>query len=123
MNTHQQTAKETIENLKKIQGISKIILYGSVLKEQEKKDSDIDIAIVLDDIMKGTPLDMEGLPTNTHYKIQQIKKKIEKQNKKKLHIVMYWESEYEKGILLESENKKPGKLCEEGKIVYDGYDN
>ncbi|MBU1850460.1 MAG: nucleotidyltransferase domain-containing protein [Nanoarchaeota archaeon] len=76
MNTHQQTAKETIENLKKIQGISKIILYGSVLKEQEKKDSDIDIAIVLDDIMKGTPLDMEGLPTNTHYKIQQIKKKI-----------------------------------------------
>ncbi len=50
---HYVVVEYAIQKIRKFDGISKIISYGSVSRGTASSDSDIDIAIILDDFDEG----------------------------------------------------------------------
>jgi predicted nucleotidyltransferase len=121
MKTHYDVLEITRKSLQRIKGISKIILYGSVMRNEAKIKSDIDLAIIFDDFFKMFPLDsLSDLPFEMH-KITKVSKKIEKKYKIKLDISQYWESQYEEGITFTKRKKSHSgeKLKEIGKVIYE----
>lgn len=108
--SHNIATKKAIQSIKELDGISKILLYGSVATGIANSKSDIDIAIILNDLMRFMPPDPGGLPLNYQEKINNIVEEIKNTSNLRLHIVTYWKSEFEKGIKLETTKNRPINL-------------
>ena len=80
--------------------MSKIILFGSVARGTECKDSDIDIVVILDDLMRGFPLDSSGYPIHCQGEIDDVTRPLEKKHRIRVHVSTYYESDYKRGIKL-----------------------
>jgi len=113
-------AEEISIELAKYSSISKIILFGSVARNEATYKSDIDLAVILDPILRGIPLDFEGYPISEMPKLQKVIRKSEEKYKVKIHLCPYWEDEYEEGIGLYG-TKYPGNdsLNGTGITLYD----
>ncbi len=60
---HPTLAQRASQDLAQLfDGVSYVILYGSVARGTHRPESDIDLAVILDDSMKLFPLDDEGVP-------------------------------------------------------------
>lgn len=84
--------KETLLKLLKEEGISieKIIVFGSVAKGMEKKDSDIDIIIVSKDFRDKDIFEIALLTKDIHWKlVEEIMKPFD--------IIYYSDTDWEKG--------------------------
>ena len=114
---HIEASDQAIKELRKLGGISKIILYGSVAKGTARTDSDIDIALILDDLGRMLPLDMEGFPLGYRNKVNELKHKLGNLYDCEYPISLYWESDYEKGIELGADDNRPNDILNEVGIV------
>lgn len=118
--TYEMAAEYAINRIKDLCGIEKIVLYGSVASGTATPDSDIDIAIILDDMMRMTFLDLEGLPSGYTDSLAKLTKEITDRFHHRLHAVFYWQSEFDEGINLFSGGKRSQDLLNEvGIIKYD----
>lgn len=121
---HKKLLKIGIEKLKDFDELSKLVLFGSVLKNNYRKNSDIDLAFICSDFFKNDFLNFEGIPLGLREKIDNCFEKIQKENKIFFHIPIYWDYEFEKGIELYSGKKSPPDfLHETGLVVYNRYPN
>ncbi|VVB60187.1 Nucleotidyltransferase domain protein [uncultured archaeon] len=102
---HRLAAKDFVRRAKKLKGIKKIILFGSVSKGTEKLRSDVDIAVVVDRAYKY----LDNMTTIISGEI------LEKSKMQVTPIVLtekeYWENaqfagELEKGIILYERDKR-----------------
>ncbi|MBU3940330.1 MAG: nucleotidyltransferase domain-containing protein [Nanoarchaeota archaeon] len=113
---HCKLAELAVERAKKIESISKIVLYGSVLNGGYTSENDIDLAFILDDFSRGLPLDLEGIPLGLP---QDVNRRLVPLDGR-FHIVFYYASDYENGIILhDGQGRKPSLLHEIGKVIYD----
>ena len=120
MISHRQIAQEACEKLSRMDGISKVLLFGSVARRDERKDSDIDIAIILDDTLRGFPLDFEGLPPEVMERGSQIAEETYQKYGIKLDICPFWEDKYKKGIRLFGDKYLGSDLLNStGIVMYD----
>ena len=108
MREHYVQALKICNRARQIDGVSRILLYGSVARGEERRDSDVDIAIVFDNFDKALPLDEIGFPKVEVEQIEQIGSEIQKRSGIRNHLVFYWEDEYGRGVFLDS-NKYPGR--------------
>jgi len=121
---HKDLSNQAVKILKNLPEVSKIILYGSVLRGNYRKDSDIDLAIICNDLYKIFPLDMEGMPLGLRQNIDNSLKPLKEKFKIKFHVPTYWEYELKNGIeLYSTKDSKRNQLSDIGIIVYDIYDN
>ena len=95
---HNQLAEIAINEIKHLEGVSKIILFGSVARGTACKNSDIDIAVILDDLMRGFPLDYDCYPIHCQGEIDEITRPLEKRHEIRFHVPTYYKSEYKRGI-------------------------
>jgi len=116
---HEALSDLAIKALSGIEGVTKIISFGSVKRKKVRPESDIDIAVIIDDLFRGLPMLLDGSCMYIQEEIDKIKRSLPTDDVR-MHIVMYWESEYEAGIRLEG-NKYPGYdlLHEVGEIKYN----
>lgn len=118
---HYFVAEQAINEIKKTEGISKILLFGSVARGTESADSDIDIAIILNDILRMLPsfncLDTDGIPVGYEAELNKLIQKIKERYKIILDANYYWESYFKKGIELYGRKKQPPDLLHEVGIV------
>ena|SRR3989344_4227258 len=99
--------------------VSRIILYGSVARGEQKPDSDVDIAIIFPDEVHAFPLDLEGKPEF----VANIRECAQEQAGPAINCAFYWESEYRKGIELDSGRKTPpDRLDKVGRVLYQESD-
>ena len=111
--------EKAVEEIKKLEGVSKILLYGSVAKGVSNPH-DVDIAILLNDLMKFMHLDLEGLPMDFMFKLGEIKRDLEKICDVLLHLVVYWQSEFDKGVVLDGGRRySPDTLNQHSIIKFD----
>jgi predicted nucleotidyltransferase len=117
---HKQISKQAIQILSKFDEVSKIVLYGSVLRGDYRTDSDIDLAVICDDLWKELPLDSEGIPLGLRTRMDKQLNIIRDKTGIIFHIPIYWNSEFERGIELDSGKKSPPDLLHKvGFVVYD----
>jgi len=119
---HYIAAETAIEKLKVFDGISKIVLYGSVATGRARPDSDIDIAVIVKD-RKNYPANLDA-PLSHLIRGEIIVEQIRAMHNLRLHLVFYWESEYAKGIVLDG-SKKHREDCllnEVGIVKFDTTD-
>jgi len=120
MTNHQQVARIACEELSEVDGISKLLLFGSVARGQEEKDSDIDIAIIFDNFFQGLPLDLEGFPQREIQRVKQISSGLSQKYDIKIDICPFWESQYERGIkLCGLKHNRQDSLNETGMLMYE----
>lgn len=118
---HKDFSKKAIKILKEFDEVSKIVFYGSVYRNEHKKDSDIDLAFICDDVMKSFPLNPDGTLVGLKEKIDRSLYPLEKTSGLKFHVPLYWNSELEEGIMFPSKNNFPDNLLDAGEIVFDAY--
>ena len=97
---HNQLAEIAIDKIKGLEGVSKIILFGSVARGTECKDSDIDLAVILDDLMRGFLLDSSGYPIHCQRKIDDLTRSLEEKHRIRVHVSTYYQLDYKRGIKL-----------------------
>jgi len=102
---HRDIAYKAIEILKNLTGVSRLVLYGSVVNGNSSEDSDIDIAVILLNEMRMVSCDLEGIPFCTTVEIRNVVEHIEKEYKVRIQAPIYFESQYKKGI--ELSGRKP----------------
>lgn len=118
---HVELSEQGIEILKKFNEVSKIVFYGSVYRKNHRKESDIDLAFICDDVMKSFPLNLDGTPVGLREKIQNSLYGLEEKSGIKFHVPIYWESEFREGISLPGKKNYPNALLEAGCVVFDAY--
>ncbi len=119
---HGQLCEKAINQLKKLNETSKLVLYGSVARGNYRPNSDIDIAFICHEEFRLMILDDEGLPFGLRQKIDDVLNKIKNPNHVSFHVPIYWESEFEKGIKLttdERSSRHPEMLHKVGIVRYD----
>ena len=123
--THEVIVEKVVKELKPIDSVVRILFYGSASRGEENP-KDVDVAVIVDDMWGRGPgmvdLGTSACPSDVY----EIMKKMEAWTKNKhnvrLHIVTYWESEYEKGIVLDIGKKGlPDILNEVGITVYNFF--
>lgn len=114
---HSQLAEIAIDKIKLLGGVSKIILFGSVARGTACENSDIDLAVILDDLMRGFPLDYDGYPMHCQGEIDEITRSLEERHEIRFHVPTYYQSEYERGIELYSGRKNPPDVLNNVGIV------
>lgn len=102
MNQHYDQARRLADRIKKISGVSKVILYGSVAREEARANSDIDLAVVLDNDLRSFSSGFSEFPEIEELRIREIDLEEQKVSGIKNHIVLYWEDEYERGVVLDT---------------------
>ena len=112
-----QLAEIAVDKIKCLEEVDGIILFGSVARGTERETSDIDIAVILDDLMRGFPLDHNGYPIHCQGEIDEITRPLEERHKIRFHIPIYYQSEYVEGINLFSGRKSPPDVLHEVGIV------
>lgn len=118
---HVKLSEEGIEVLKSFSEVSKIVFYGSVYRRDHRKDSDIDLAFICDDVMKSFPLNLDGTPVGLREKIQKSLFSLEEKSGIKFHVPIYWESEFREGICFPGKKNYPSTLLDAGRVVFDVY--
>ena len=84
---HVAAAELAIERLKSFEGITRIVLYGSVARNEHDEKSDIDVAAILDDYMRCMPqLPFIALPQLTMAEGEKLTDLIQKEYGKNLHL-------------------------------------
>ena len=117
---HEEISSKAIDILKNLEEVDKIILYGSVLRGDYNKNSDIDLAFICDDFYRNFPLDIEGNPNGLRQKIDDSLKEIQEKHNIKIQVPIYWNQDFEKRIaLLSARNNQINYLNDIGKIVYN----
>lgn len=117
MNTY--FLENVVRELSRIDGVTKILLYGSVSRG-EPNPNDIDIAAILDDLMWALPLDLEGLPMGYKDDVNPIKRTLKLVTGIPMHLVTYRHSEFNRGISLDAGRKTPPDVLNEvGIVLYD----
>lgn len=103
-----KNVKEILKELLKKKGISvyKIIIFGSFAKDNQKKDSDIDIIVVSKDFRDKSIFDKVELTTG-------IGRELVKKTKKPFDIMYYSDEEWESGNSLIINSAK-----ENGLVIY-----
>ena len=96
---HRLAAKEFTEKVKKLHGVKKIILFGSIAKGEEKLESDVDIAVIVDDKESINEIDKINHEILSKYRISIIP-------------LILTEKEVE-------ENKQFKKELEKGEVLYE----
>ncbi|MBI2498973.1 nucleotidyltransferase domain-containing protein [Candidatus Woesearchaeota archaeon] len=107
---HQTVADKAIELLTDLPGVSALVLYGSVADGSHRADSDIDLAVILLNEMRAANCDMEGIPFDTREKVRIAVDGLERTYGIRVHVPIYFESQYKKGIELFSGRKTPPDL-------------
>ena len=118
---HEEISSKAIDILKNLEEVDKIILYGSVLRGDYNKNSDIDLAFICDDVMKSFPLNLDGTPVGLREKIQNSLCGLEEKSGIKFHVPIYWESDFREGITFPGKKNYPNTLLEAGCVVFDSY--
>ena len=122
MNRHLQLANEAIKRLSGFNETNKLILYGSVAKNEIEPGEDIDIAFICAEEFKWMLCDEGGFPHGLRERIDDALSQIENPENIRFHIPVYWESEFERGIELFSGRKSPPDLLHEvGIVKYDAF--
>ena len=120
---HYSIANQTIETLKKLDGLSKIVLYGSVSTNTVKENSDIDLAIILEEELRLYSFYIEpdsGIPFSIMAQAQNLIKDIRIKSKINIQLGFYFQDEWDNGIEIYSGRKFPAdKLNEVGVIKYE----
>ena len=116
---HEVLLKKGVEILKGFCEVDKIILYGSVDRGNYRSDSDIDLAVICDDLWRELPLDLEGTLPELRQKINEKLSSLENPEGIRFHVLIYWNSDFERGIELSSGRKfPPDRLDRVGSVVY-----
>ncbi len=110
--------KKIVNPLRQLGEISMIIHYGSSLKGAPDGDSDIDIALIIDDSLRGMPLNIEGYPLGLMEKVRDALQDVGYP----IHTVMYYKSGFDNGILLDDGRGNPNMLNDVGRIIYNAYE-
>lgn len=124
MKTHKQIANEFCEQIRDIPEVNEVLLYGSVLKGEETKNSDIDLAVIFANEARYFQTDqITGLPIQSLDRIKDISQKLQKEYGIKIDLNPIWEDEFEKGVWLSGTGKYPEKdlLNEVGKSIYNSF--
>ncbi len=117
---HYRLAKEACKRIEKLEGLNMIRLFGSVSRGEQKENSDIDLALILDDSMRAFPQDINLLPYGYEQRIDEMVEEISNPLKIEFHISMYYQSDYDKGISLDQGKKVlPDLLDEVGYTLYE----
>ena len=95
---HNQLANEVIRELEDVGYVSQILLFGSVSKNTMKADSDVDIAVVLDDHIRGMILDLEGFPMGLCEEMKDITKPYSRLAGIKVDLLFCYQDQLESGI-------------------------
>src|SRR3989344_7296633 len=117
---HGKALSAALRQLKALSGISRILLYGSVARGKHKESSDINLAVVLDDMLRALPYDSKFVPSGYHEQFDRIARSVEQAHGAKLHIAPYMEHDFETGTESSSQKKpSPRKLQETAVVLYD----
>ena len=120
---HEKIAQHAIEQLQEIDGVAKLILYGSVARGDYHAASDVDIAFICDDMARSDFVDLEGIPLGLKQTIDDKLQNIPNPTNIPFHVAIYWHEEYERGIELCATYSPPDLLHEVGIIKYDFYED
>ena len=109
-----QSAEKVIEQLKKFEGIAKIILFEP-LGESALPNCHIDLVVLLDDVTATLPLDqVTNLPLRY---AQELRKKADEIQKEipdyRIHIAPFLEQVYQRGV-------KPDEVKPAGCLMFTG---
>jgi hypothetical protein len=115
-----QVAREAISLLSKFEEADKIVLFGSVNKGVYTKKADVDVAFICSDNLRWLPLDDESMPSGLMERITANLKNLQESSGIRVHVCLYWSSDYERGIeLFSGKNAYPDLLHEVGTVMYD----
>jgi predicted nucleotidyltransferase len=70
---HKRIALVAIERLRQFEEVSKLVLYGSVSRGEERAGSDIDLALICDDLWKWSPSGIDSYPLGLFEKVNAIR--------------------------------------------------
>jgi predicted nucleotidyltransferase len=115
---HEFFARRAARELAQLPGVEHIFVYGSVANGTHRVDSDIDLAIIVDDCYRSFPLTLEGQPQEHHTYIDTLQTTWKQRHDVKLHIVTYWSSEFKAGITFPKREGRPSTLLEGARELY-----
>ena len=117
---HRELGDCVIEQLKDVEGVIRIVLFGSVCNGTYTPNSDIDIAGIIDDSKKNHPAkDIEGMPTYLRKKVDTVIRLVPNPNGIPVNVSLFWDSEYKQGIRLYGNKGRSDLLHEVGDTVYE----
>ncbi len=120
MREHEKYANMAIERLRQIPKVRSIFLFGSVTRASERKGSDIDIALILDDDSYRAGLfGAVCLPRSVDSAISLVKSELEEEGSPELSISPYFQCEFDKGIRLMGDKGRIDLLNEVGILKYE----
>jgi len=116
---HYDAAVFVKDRLKRVSGISKIVLFGSVARGEEKKKSDIDIIFVVDDNMRVPDHGCYDWDLNIIRNIEEVLFKARKITGYHFHTGLFSDSQYKEGIQFGSIKGRSGDyLSDVGKVLF-----
>lgn len=119
---HRVLCEKAIECLKQFDEVDRIVLYGSVYRGDYRHDSDIDLAVICDDLWRGFVSGIDGFPIWLRQKIDHSLDALPNPHNIRFHVPIYWNSEWEAGIELSS--VQPAALLNDiGSVVFSAYDS
>lgn len=98
-----------------------VILYGSVQKNTYGPDSDIDMALILDDDCRNFLVDgnadYPAFPSFVVDKVNRLSNMLYEASGIKHQLPVYWKSEYDEGIILEGTRPGSENLTKTGEAL------
>lgn len=118
---HKKYAEAVVSSLQEMDGVSKILLFGSVSRDEHSPGSDIDIAVVLDDSMQKIPLSLDGFPLNFRVDAHRRVSQIPNPGSIGTDLLLCYERQYKNCLRLRGHRNRVDMLHEVGSVVYDCY--
>jgi len=123
MEGYDNYVNEAVSRLKDVYGVSKVVLFGSVANGKARKGSDIDLAVILDDLMKGMCSEgLSGFPSVVEKGVSKVKRELYRRGFPDLDVSLYYESIYNKGIELYGDKDDGCDLLSDvGVVMYEDF--
>lgn len=97
---HEFFARLAARELLRLPCVERVYVYGSVANGTHRPDSDIDLAVIVDDVCRSFPLTIDGQPQEHQERIESMRAAWSREYGVDLHVVTYWSSDLAKGIRL-----------------------
>lgn len=101
---HEFFARRAARELWQLPGVERIFVYGSVARGTHQPDSDIDLAVIVDDAYRAVPTTIDGQPQEHRSRINAMHDEWKTRYDIDLDITTYWSSQFARGIRLPRRN-------------------
>ncbi len=115
---HEFFARRAARELSHLPGVERIFICGSVANGMDRDDSDIDLAITVDDCYRMFPLTADGQPQEHQARIDELRAQWSKQYGVMLDIVVYWSSDLAEEIRARDQNRRLNGVLENARELY-----